>query len=237
MFALVFLNASLSAQENADSLVQVVAENGITYHTFAGRAKCNWQDDKIQMDFQASIRMIKDSLIWGSITGPLGIEFARFLVTRDSFRLISNLSKEYIVSDVSYVQRWLSLPLNFYQLQQLLSGQLVTVEQAVSGYAANDTSTMTIYQENQKLYFTHTLNPQSYTLHQAVLKDKLLDQSITATFDKTDSLAGKLFMVNRAVVIARGKDRMNLQMDFFKYSVNEALLFPFEISAGFKRIE
>lgn len=215
----------------------VIAENEIAYHTFSGRAKCNWQDDKIQMDFQASIRMVKDSLIWGSITGPLGIEVARFLVTRDSFRLISNLSKEYIVSDVSYVQRWLSLPLSFNQLQQLLSGQLVTVQHAVSGNATKDTSIMTIYQENQTLYFIHTLNPQSYTLHQAVLKDKLLDQSITATFGKTDSLAGKPFMVNRAMVIARGEERMNLQMDFFKYSINEALLFPFEINAGFKRIE
>jgi hypothetical protein len=236
-FAIALSVHTLHAQVNSDSLFHEALTLGIDYNTFSCRARCNWKDDKLQMDFQASIRMVKDSLIWGSVTGPLGIEAARFLITKDSFRLISNLSKEYIVSDVTYVQRWLSLPLSFDQLQHLVAGQLVLVENAVTDISINDSSSFIIYQESPKLFFKHILNPQSYTFNLSVLKDKLLDQSISTTFGRADSLGGKMFPVNRSMIIERGKETMNLQMEFFKYSINESLSFPFEINTGFKRIE
>jgi hypothetical protein len=60
LFAIALSVHTIHAQVDSYSLFHESRALGIDYNTFSCRARCNWKDDKLQMDFQASIRMVKD---------------------------------------------------------------------------------------------------------------------------------------------------------------------------------
>jgi hypothetical protein len=49
--------------------------------------------------------MKKDSLIWISVNGALGIEGMRVLIDKDSVRILNKLDKEYQVRSLEYLTR------------------------------------------------------------------------------------------------------------------------------------
>ncbi|MBP5369938.1 MAG: DUF4292 domain-containing protein [Bacteroidales bacterium] len=69
-----------------------------------------------------TIRMIKDSLIWISISA-LGIEAGRALMTPDSVKFIFKLKNKYFAGDYSYLRRFLPVDVDFNIMQSIFLDQ------------------------------------------------------------------------------------------------------------------
>lgn len=226
----------VGAQGQMEQITEKMSAGQLTYHTFSGRAKCSWTANEKTSEFQCSIRMVKDSIIWGSITGPMSIEAARFLITPDTFRLMSVITKEYLVKEMSYVMRWLTLPLTFAQLQQLLAGNMIQLDNGVSTFFQDSLKT-TVYTENAKLQVQTSVDPVNYNITSMVLKDKMLDQQMQLTFGQPEKKQEKLFYPQRNVSIMQGREQMKLQLDFTRWVADEALSLPFDPDNSYKRVE
>lgn len=224
----------VEGQTNFD--IDSINKSQLSYNTFSARTKCNWTTKENTTDFQCSLRMIKDSIIWGSITGPMSIEAARFLITPDTFRLLSAVSKEYMVREMRYVMRWLALPFTFQQIQQLLFGSIVQTENDLVTFF-QDSLQVVIYSENAQLQTKTMVDPVNYNITSIVLKDKMLNQQMQITFGQPDLKSGKWFYPQRTITILQGKEEMKLQLDFTRCTLDETLNFPFEPTSGYKRIE
>ena len=92
-----------SLQVNFDSLLSKISANQIQYKTLSERTILTWDDGNTAQQFNASIRVKKDSLIWMSLS-MFGFEGARVLISPDSFRLINKMTNEYLVRDYSFIQ-------------------------------------------------------------------------------------------------------------------------------------
>jgi len=86
---------------------------------------------KISVDFSDEshnldgvYRIKKDSLIWISLTAPLGIEAARVLLTQDSIYFLNKLKKEYFIKPYSFFENNYKIELDFKDLQAILTNQL-----------------------------------------------------------------------------------------------------------------
>ncbi|NSW45906.1 MAG: DUF4292 domain-containing protein [Bacteroidales bacterium] len=86
---------------------------------------------KISVDFSDEshnldgvYRIKKDSLIWISLTAPLGIEAARILLTQDSIYFLNKLKKEYFIKPYSFFENSYKVELEFKDLQAILTNQL-----------------------------------------------------------------------------------------------------------------
>ena len=203
--------------------------------TLSMRNKMVWTDDKTSQEFQGTIRMQKDSIIWASL-GAFGIEAARLLLTPDSFRIKYPMQSEYSEKDVSYLRNWLSLPLTFTMLEQLLRGEPIDIKPN-AGFTRPEDSVLVVYLESNTLAETIKVNPINYTITQILLKDKMLQQDMAITFDGYNLLKGKPFSFKRMVEINRAGKKVVLQMDITKAQANEYLTFPFELNERYKKVE
>src|SRR3954468_14914197 len=70
-----------------------VVKNQIEFLTFNAKARVQYQGPEGEDDANAFVRIKKDSAIWISLRGALGIEGFRVLITPDSVKVINFLKK------------------------------------------------------------------------------------------------------------------------------------------------
>ena len=223
-----------TARITFDTLVRRIALNQTGYHTLSAKAKLTWDDTKSQQDFSATLRMKKDSIVWMSITGPMNVEAARVLIKPDTFQLLNKVNTEYTGHDFSYINNWLLFPVSFPMLQQILSGERPDIHEKASTAAYQD-SMFIIYAENNNLLEKIWVNSGNYTIAKILLKDKLLTQQMSITFDSYNLLEGKPFSYHRVIEVNRDGAILVLTIDFTKVKLNENLSYPFEVSEKYKR--
>jgi hypothetical protein len=226
-----------SMQLNYDTLAQKISERQFEYNTLSLHSKMSYDDGTSQQDFAASIRMLKDSLIWISISGAMGVEAARVLITPDTFCIINKLDGSAELHGFDFVQKWLLFPVSFKMLQQIIAGQQLDIQQR-AGMAALSDSFSIIYAESEKLLEKIWVNNANYTLAKILLKDKLITQDLTVTFDNYNEQAampGKPFSLQRQISVNRNGIALSLTIETSKVKVNEAQTYPFEISNKNKR--
>jgi hypothetical protein len=217
-----------------DTLIRHLTLNQTGYRTLSAKAKLSWDDGQSQQDFQATVRMKKDSLVWMSITGPMNVEAARVLITPDTFQLLNKINTEYTGRDFSYLNNWLLFPVSFPMLQQILAGEKLDIHEKASTAAYQD-SMFIIYAENNNLLEKIWVNSGNYTIAKILLKDKRLTQQMSITFDNYNLLEGKPFSYHRIIEVNRDGVVLTLTIDFTKVKLNENLGYPFEVSEKYKR--
>jgi len=217
-----------------DSLMCKIAANQTGYKTFSAKAKLSMDDGKAQQDFQAGMRMKKDSMVWMSIGGPMNVEGARILITPDTFQLLNKVNTEYSAHNFSYVNNWLLFPVSFPVLQQIIVGEKLEIHEKASTAVYQD-STFVIYCESDHLLEKIWVNTGNYTISKILLKDKLLTQQMSITFDSYNLLDGKPFSYHRDIEVDRDGAVLKLIIDFTKIKLNENLTYPFDVSEKYKR--
>ena len=235
LFICFFAN-KISAQDlNCDSLLARAIASQTNYKTISVKANLVWDDGNTAQQFNATIRNKKDSLIWMSLS-LFGIEGARTLISPDSFRLINKMSAEYLVRPFDFIQNWISFPINFNMLQQIIAGEIISINPKATLALVEDSSYV-LLQETDQLQQKIWLNTENYTVKKILLKDKLLKQSMAISFDAYNFSEAKPLAKKRTITITRDISVMTLSMDITKVRFNDDLQFPFEVSEKYKRIE
>lgn len=222
-------------QLNVDTVLARIDSNRLGYTTLSERTVLTWDDGNTAQQVSGSIRLKKDSVIWLSL-GMFGFEGARAFITADTFRLLNKLTAEYTVKDINYLRNWIALPVNFTMLQQMLTGERFAIDDRAR-MAVREDSAVVIYLESDKLQQKLWVDTVNYTLQKLLLKDKLLKQDMTITFDSYNSLNQKPFSYKRSIVINRDGTVYRLDMAINRAQVNEELSYPFEVSDKYKRVE
>ncbi|RUT78835.1 DUF4292 domain-containing protein [Ancylomarina longa] len=117
----------VSAKPISDNkLYHLLIDSSLHYKSFyVKRFSASYSMDGIKKKFKGSIKIQKDSIIWISITAPVGgIEVVRLLVTPDSIKMINRLKKNYIVDDFDFFLEKANIDLNFKALESILTNSL-----------------------------------------------------------------------------------------------------------------
>ena len=70
----------------------------------------------------ASIRIKKDSVIWFNLTGTLGVQGIRGLLTQDSVKMINRVDKEYWALDYNQLSEEFNFSIDFDLIQAMVLG-------------------------------------------------------------------------------------------------------------------
>lgn len=209
--------------------------NHIDYTTFSGRTGVTYSAKGDTKNFDAKIQMIKDSLIWISVTGPLGIEGGRGLITRDSVRIINKLDKQYIGTSYVYLQEQLGLPLDLGTLQDLLVGNPVFLDEKSSSYTKNGDSLIIT---SRTKFFRNLISVMAadFLPVYSQLDDVDSDRNRSATLGYSDyqKIDNAQFPKSRKINV-KYKNDIQIQLNFKNYSFNEAVSTPFSVPKGYKR--
>lgn len=229
-----------AAREDSLSFIRdtykAIKQNYIDYTTFTAKLDVDYQDaEGKKYDVNAHIRMYKDSVIWVMITGALGIEGLRALITHDSVKILDKQNKTYLARSLTYLQEIIALPLDMQNLQELIIGNPVYFDSTILSFSRTD---KTISLQGVGDFFKHLLTVTS--------DDKIIQSSKLDDFDEArnrtcyliyedyENRKGINFSARRKIHVAE-KKKLDIKLDFKQYDFNETLSFPFSIPKNYDR--
>lgn len=105
-------------------LIKQLDEQGFAATTFESRIKITYKDKHQDFTGNGKIKILKDSIIWGSINF-MGIPMAKFFITPHQIQYYNKINKEYYKGNFDYIRKEFGINLNFNHLQNLLLGDLI----------------------------------------------------------------------------------------------------------------
>lgn len=209
-----------------------VANAPLNFNTFYGRAKASFSSPQAAGNATVYIKMLKDSIIWISITGPLNIEGARVLVTPDSIKVINKLENTVQLSSIDHLQKITKLPLGFSDFQNIILGKAVL--NGSNNYQVKKDS-ITVSDSDEVLRSVYSFTKSGF----------LLGQSNYETISSSDVTGANIFYNDYHVVdnfnfsasrdiAVSGKSPASLTLNFKDYSFNQPLSFVFTISKNYR---
>jgi len=72
----------------------------------------------------ALLRIKKDSIIWFNLSGALGVQGMRGIITRDSVFIINRVAKEYSIYSFNDVAKEFNFPIDFALIQAMIVGNM-----------------------------------------------------------------------------------------------------------------
>jgi hypothetical protein len=208
----------------------------INFSTFtAAKVKVEYQDKDGGDQANANIQIRKDSAIWISLTGPFNIEGVRLLVTRDSVKLMNKIKKTVQISSIHYLETLTQTPFDFSTLQNVIIGNPVFTDGKLVSYrkAENGLQVLLIGKLFKHLL---TLDPvESKVLHSKLDDvDSVRNRTCDITFGQYEKNGNINFSTFRKISVAE-HSKLDVTLNFKKYTFNEPVSFPFNIPKNFKR--
>jgi len=220
----------------AATALNALNRNKITFKTFSSKAKVEYEDrNGKQPDFNAFIRLKKDSVLWISISSTfLGIEAFRLYITPDTIILLNKLDKSVEYHSFSYIESFAHIPMDFRLLQNILVGNPVYVGDSIVSYRQTENHVLigTVGDYFKNLI---TLAAASGHLERIKLDDIDLSQNRTASllYGNYEKNPGFDFATDREINVSE-KSKVDITIQFKQYEFNKELSFPFGIPRNYK---
>lgn len=114
------------------SLVTDMRNSEFKFEWLTAKIACQAYDDSSRAEFDVTVRMRKDSVIWMNVTGPLNIKIARVLITKDSVKFVQfqdgtlAAQPKCFQGDYALLSQLLQTDVDFDMMQSLLIGNSVS---------------------------------------------------------------------------------------------------------------
>ncbi len=211
--------------------------NKIGFETFSAKINTEYQgSDGKKNNVTVFVRMKKDSVIWISVNGLLGIEGLRVLIERDSVRTLNKLDKEYQVRSLEYLQEVAALPLDLRSMQELIIGNPVFLDSNIKSYSVLD-NIISILSEGKWFRNLASMNNNDHLILHCKLDDVdvLRNRTCFLNYADYENKKGVNFSTSRNITVTE-KTKLDVKLNFKQYEFNETLSFPFSIPKNYKKI-
>jgi len=207
----------------------------ISFNTFTAKVKVSFQgSDGKRNDFNAFIRLQRDSVFWVSINALLGIEAFRVIITPDSVKVLNKLDKVAQLRSVSYLKDIIKLPFTFGELQDLIIGNPIYFNNNIVSYK-KEGDLVTVVSMGDVFKHLLTLNPANFEIEHSKLDDVNNTRARTADITYGDYLNLGLhpFSTFRKIAVSE-KTKLDIEMKYKQFDFNVPLNFPFSVPKNYK---
>jgi hypothetical protein len=217
-----------------DTIISRVNSHYIDFMYFFGKVKIDFADSKGKnTNATAFVRMRKDSAIWISITGALGIEGFRILVKPDSVYVMDKLEKTIASRRVEYLQEVVKLPLDFTTLQDIVLGNPIYFNRNIVSFRFQENTLMALSVSD---YFKHLLTIDTASNHVVYSKlddvDELRNRTCGISFLDFTKIQDRNFSNRREITVAE-KSKLDIKLEFKQVTFDERQTFPFNIPKNY----
>lgn len=207
----------------------------IDFNTFSAKIKVDYRDSKDRKyDFNAFVRIRKDSVMWVSVIATLGIEAFRVLITPDSVIILDKVNKTVQYKPATYLREITQLPGDFNTLQDLIIGNPIFTNAELIAYQDEGS------QINMSMigpFFKHfmTMEKLNFDLLFSKLDDTDPARSRTASlvYDAYEPNGKWRFSNIRRVTLSE-KTKIDVDLEFKQVEFDRPLSFPFSIPKNYK---
>lgn len=210
--------------------------NTIDYTTLQGRAKAKLGMNKQAFNTSATVRIKHNEAIWISFTSLLSMEVARLMITPERIQIINRLNRSYIDAPFDSIKSYMTAPIGFSELEQLLTGQSPTYSQETSSSVFSIDNGYQLIGTHGSLDYT-MLFDQEVALLSNTIQDSSKHQSLKIEYSKFESEANKQKIPYKVDMMINSSDQaFNLSLDYASIQIDESMETPFTIPENYKQI-
>ncbi|MDX5418135.1 MAG: DUF4292 domain-containing protein [Hymenobacteraceae bacterium] len=181
-----------------------------------------------------SLRMKKDSIIWVSVLPGMGIEAARFKMTRDSVYVMNRIHKEYTATSYDFLSKRFNVDLDFNVVQAILLGNY---QANGSEKATNQGQVQHVQQLRENLLFDYFISDKNLKLQQLNVKDQDTGNTITVQYESFQPIGTVPFAHALMAQVLQSGQVSDFSLNHSKVTVSDEVLeFPFSVPSGYKRL-
>lgn len=219
----------------AQLLDSVQANSSYTY--LEAKLDVNHSTENKTQAFGVRVRMLKDSVIWISVTPALGIEAVRVVITADSIKMINRIEQKYFVQSFEKTNELLQLEVNFEVLQSVLTGQFVRLYEhevysltpLVDLYTLEaDSERLQSSEAKLKLEQRTEIDPGIWRVTRTILRNPPRNEQILAEYSDFQQLQTMVFPATMRFR-TQGKENIAVELGWSKIDEKTTLRFPFSI--------
>jgi hypothetical protein len=233
--ATVIVTPAIDSFSIVKNIVDSLNQKRIDFSSFSAKIKVDYEGKEGGDQATAYVRIQKDSIIWLSLTGALGIEGYRLMITRDSFRLMNKLEKTVQYRSIAYLQEITEVPFDFYSLQDVIVGNPVFIDSNIVSYKNTNNELLVLMIGN---VFKHLLTIENgdYRIRHSKLDDvnPIRNRTCDITYDAYEYTGDFYFSTKRRISVAE-KSKLDINVEFKQYSFNKPQDYPFNIPKNYKR--
>lgn len=116
-----FLTLLLAATSCASRKKTVAPPPAKSYEWLTSKVDINVEGNCMTFDdLSGQLRMRRDSLLWLSVTAPMGVEVARVKISTDSVWIINRMEKNYLAEPLDSVAQHFGIPVSLPWIETLL---------------------------------------------------------------------------------------------------------------------
>ncbi len=234
----------LSEKSKVDSsaivknIIEKLAQTKINFKTMNARLKVDYESATNADNYIANISLAKDSSIYITIRGAMGVIGLKALITADSVFLIYPLRKNKNIErkSLGYLQEVIKIPFTFSTLQDLLIGNPIFIEDAkIVSYKVNNNK-LQVGMLSSIFKNLIVLNDDNTRILQLKLDDIDITQHRTCAISYSNHVPVNQyqFPLNRELIIS-AQSRLEVRMEVKEFNFNEPLKYTFGIPRPGKR--
>jgi hypothetical protein len=179
------------------------------------------------------IRMKKDSIIWFNLTGALGVQGVRGIITKDSVKIINRVEKVFYKYDFKEVSKEFKFPIDFDLIQSMIVGDMpksLTEDNSVRKHNGK----YLIKQNIENIRISNVINQETLKLEEVNVTEKETDNSLKLLYKdfKNVNDQGLPFSIFLSLIHHNefGELETQLTIDHLKAEPSDkSLKFPFSI--------
>ena len=226
--------AAIDSATIIQNIVNRLEKQRIHFKTFSAKVKMDYDGSEGSGNATVYLRMQKDSLIWLSLTGALGIEGFRVMITPDSVKIMNKLQKIIQYRPINYLQELTEVPVDFANLQDILIGNPVYLDSNIVSYTETGDNLL-ILMAGKVFKNLLTLDKSNLRLLHSKLDDvnPLKNRTADITFDDYDKIDDFYFSTSRKISVAE-RAKLDVNLQFKQYDFDKPLTFPFNIPKNYR---
>jgi hypothetical protein len=220
-------------------IMRKVVKSKIDFKTFNAKIKVGYESAESNDNYTVNISILKDSLMYIRILGSfLGIkaEGMQVKIKRDSVFLYKKVGERYVQKrSINFLQEETKIPFDFNTLQDMILGNPVFIDSNIVSYKDNDAGLL-VLMLGDTFKNLITLAKDDKTIVHSKLDDIDIQRNRTCdiTYSTYANMSGYQFSTYRKIAVAE-KSKLDIELDFKEYSINEPLKYTFEIPKNVKR--
>jgi len=214
------------------NIVSKIALAKLDYKTMNAKIKVEYESAKNADSYIANVSMIKDSQIYITIRGAMGVIGIKAFIKKDSVVLLYPLNKSKSVErkPISYLQEVVKIPFTFSTLQDLILGNPIFMDStSIISYKSNNDKFQVSLMGRLFKNLVILNNDNSKVLH-LKLDDADVNQHRTCDISFSDHVnVGKYqFPLDRSISIV-AQQKLDIHMEIKEFTFNEPVKYTFAI--------
>jgi hypothetical protein len=221
------------------SIMDKVIKSKIDFKTFNAKVKVDYTSANNSDKYTTYLSMYKDSIIYIKVIGSfLGIpgEGLQVKITKDSVVLVKKVGDKYVQKrSIDFLQEATEIPFDFYTLQDILIGNPVFLDNNIVSYREGNAQLL-VFMIGDIFKHLITLSNADFSVVHSKLDDVDIQRNRTCdiSFLNYVNLGPYRFSSYRNIVVSE-KSKLDVNLDFKEFSLNEPLKYTFEVPKNYKR--